>query len=32
MNNYKARDADAYIASADKEARPHLEEIRKIIK
>ena len=32
MNNYSAKDVDSYIASADKEARPHLEELRKIIK
>ncbi|MFA6272766.1 MAG: DUF1801 domain-containing protein [Patescibacteria group bacterium] len=31
MKNYKAKDVDAYIASMSKEARPHLEELRKII-
>lgn len=32
MKNYKAKNVDAYIASADEKARPHLDEIRKIIK
>jgi uncharacterized protein YdhG (YjbR/CyaY superfamily) len=32
MKNYSAEDVDSYIASSDKEARPKLEELRKIIK
>lgn len=32
MNNYNAKDVDSYIANSGKEARPILEEIRKIIK
>lgn len=32
MRNYKAKDVDSYIASSDLEARPHLLELRKIIK
>jgi uncharacterized protein YdhG (YjbR/CyaY superfamily) len=32
MRNYKAADVDEYIASAEPEARPVLEELRKIIK
>ena len=32
MKNYKAKDVDSYITSADKEARPHLKELREIIK
>jgi uncharacterized protein YdhG (YjbR/CyaY superfamily) len=32
MKNYSAKDVDAYIASAEKEARPKLKEIRKLIK
>jgi uncharacterized protein YdhG (YjbR/CyaY superfamily) len=32
MKNYSAKDVDAYIASADSEARPKLKEIRKLIK
>ena len=32
MKNYKAKDVDEYIASADKEARPKLKELREIIK
>ncbi|MFA6177424.1 MAG: DUF1801 domain-containing protein [Candidatus Paceibacterota bacterium] len=32
MRNYNAKDVDSYIASSEKEARPHLKELRKIIK
>ncbi|KKT34327.1 MAG: hypothetical protein UW62_C0010G0005 [Candidatus Collierbacteria bacterium GW2011_GWB1_44_35] len=32
MRNYIAEDVDAYIASSSKEARPVMEELRKIIK
>jgi len=32
MKNYNAKDVDEYIASADKEARPKLKELREIIK
>lgn len=32
MKNYTAKDVDAYIAGSAAEARPKLEEIRKIIK
>lgn len=32
MRNYKAKDVDAYIAGSDREARPTLKELRKIIK
>lgn len=32
MKNYKAKDVDSYIASAPIEARPHLKELREIIK
>lgn len=32
MKNYNAKDVDAYIAGADKDARPKLTEIRKIIR
>ena len=32
MRNYSAKDVDVYIASSGREARPKLEEIRKIIK
>jgi uncharacterized protein YdhG (YjbR/CyaY superfamily) len=32
MKNYDAKDIDAYIASAGKDARPKLEEIRKLIR
>jgi uncharacterized protein YdhG (YjbR/CyaY superfamily) len=32
MKNYSAKNVDAYIASADSEARPKLKEIRKLIK
>ena len=32
MKNYKAKNVDEYIASAEKEGRPTLEGIRKIIK
>ena len=32
MRNYGAKDVDSYIASSRREARPKLEEIRKIIK
>lgn len=32
MKNYRAKDVDEYIASAEKEARPKLEELRKLIK
>ncbi len=32
MRNYKAKDVDSYIASSPEEARPTLEELRKIIK
>lgn len=32
MKNYKAKDVESYIAGADKEARPHLKELRQIIK
>ncbi len=32
MKNYSAKDIDAYIASSEKEARPKLKELRKIIK
>lgn len=32
MRNYKAKDVDSYIASSSEDARPNLEEIRKIIK
>ena len=31
MRNYTVKDVDSYIACSDKEARPHLEELRKII-
>ena len=31
MRNYSAKDVDSYIASSPEEARPHLEELRKII-
>ena len=32
MKNYNAKDVDSYIASAARESRPKLKEIRKIIK
>jgi len=32
MQNYSAKNVDEYIASMDKEAQPHLREIRKIIR
>ena len=32
MKNYNAKDVDAYFAGADIKARPHLIELRKIIK
>ena len=32
MKNYKAKNVDAYIASAAKDARPKLKELRKIVK
>ncbi len=32
MKNYSAKDVSSYIASSNKEAHPHLEELRKIIK
>ena len=32
MKNYSAKDVNAYIAGADREARPKLKEIRKIIR
>ena len=32
MRNYGAKDVDFYIASADREARPKLKELRKLIK
>ncbi len=32
MKNYSAKDVEAYIASAGREARPKLKEIRKLIK
>ena len=32
MKNYSAKDVDSYIASAAREARPKLKEIREIIK
>mgnify|MGYP000166507821 CR=1 FL=1 len=32
MKNYSAKDVDAYIASSGREARPILNELRKIIK
>ena len=32
MKNYSAKDVDDYIASSVKEARPKLEELRKIIR
>ena len=32
MKNYGAKDVDEYIAGADREARPKLKELRKIIK
>ena len=32
MKNYSAKDVDAYIISAGREARLHLKELRKIIK
>ncbi len=32
MRNYRAKDVDAYIASSGKEARPTMDELRKIIK
>ncbi len=32
MKNYSVKDVNAYIAVADKEARPHLKELRKIIR
>lgn len=32
MRNYQANDVDAYIVGSNKEARPTLKEIRKIIK
>ena len=32
MRNYKAKDVDSYIASSAPEARPKLNELRKIIK
>lgn len=32
MKNYSAKDVDAYLASAGPEARPKLEELRKLIK
>ena len=32
MRNYNVKDVDSYIAHSDKEARPKLNEIRKIIK
>lgn len=31
MRNYSAKDVDSYIVSSPEEARPHLEELRKII-
>ncbi len=32
MRNYSAKDVDSYIASAGREARPTLEELRRIVK
>lgn len=32
MKNYSAKDVDSYIASSDREARPKLEELRRIMK
>lgn len=32
MRNYQAKNVDAYIAGSDKAARPHLKELRSIIK
>lgn len=32
MRNYSAKDVDSYIGSSDREARPTLKEIRRIIK
>jgi uncharacterized protein YdhG (YjbR/CyaY superfamily) len=32
MRNYIAKDVDSYIANASVEARPHLKELRKIVK
>lgn len=32
MRNYKAKDVEAFIASSAIEARPHLEELRKIVR
>ncbi|OGG07433.1 hypothetical protein A2872_02420 [Candidatus Gottesmanbacteria bacterium RIFCSPHIGHO2_01_FULL_42_12] len=32
MRNYKAKDVDSYIDSSKVEARPHLKELRKLVK
>lgn len=32
MRNYEAKDVNAYIAGSNKEARPHLKELREIVK